>query len=38
VIADVFVVPDEALDIVPEPLRHPAPENRESSTPEEIVR
>ena len=24
-IADAFVVPDEALDFVPEPLRHPAP-------------
>ena len=37
-IADSFIVPDEALDLVPPPLRHPARENREPSTPAEIVR
>ena len=32
VIADSFVVPDEALDLVPGPLRHAARENKEPST------
>lgn len=36
-IADSFVVPDEALDIVPETLRHPAQATQEPFTPEEIV-
>jgi len=31
VIADSFVVPDNVLDLVPEPLRHTAKENREPS-------
>jgi hypothetical protein len=37
-IADAFVVPDEALDLVRGRLRHEARENREPSLPEEIVR
>ncbi|MBY0523881.1 MAG: TIGR03032 family protein [Gemmataceae bacterium] len=37
-IADSFVVPDAALDLVPAPLRHAARENREPTTHEEIVR
>jgi uncharacterized protein (TIGR03032 family) len=37
-IADAFVVPDEALDSVPEPLRHPVRVTQEPSRPEEIVR
>jgi len=38
VIADSFVVPDEALDLVPGPLRHAARENKEPSIPEEMLR
>ena len=38
VIADSFVVPAEALDLVPGRLRHEARENREPTIPEEIVR
>jgi uncharacterized protein (TIGR03032 family) len=38
VIADSFVVPDEALDLVPVPLRHAARVTKEPSMPEEIVR
>ncbi len=38
VIANSFVVPNEALGFVPEPLRHVARENKEHSTPEEILR
>lgn len=38
VIADSFVVPDEALDFVPGPLRQPARVTQESSMPEENVR
>jgi hypothetical protein len=38
VIADSFVVPDEALDLVPEPLRHAAGVTQEPSNLEEIVR
>jgi hypothetical protein len=37
-IADSFVVPDEALDLVPAPLRHAAGVTQEPSMPEEIVR
>jgi uncharacterized protein (TIGR03032 family) len=37
VIADSFIVPDEALDLVPAPLRHAAGGNQERSLPEEIV-
>jgi hypothetical protein len=37
-IADSFVVPDEALDLVPGPLRQAARVTKEPSTPEEIVR
>jgi hypothetical protein len=33
-----FVVPDEALDLVPGPLRHAARENKEPSIPEETLR
>ena len=38
VIADAFVVPDEALDLVPEPLRHAARVTQEPSMLEEILR
>ena len=38
VIADSFVVPDEALDLVPGPLRQSARENKEPSIPEEMPR
>ena len=38
VIANSFVVPDEALDLVPGPLRHAARENKEPSIPEEMLR
>lgn len=38
VIADSFVVPEEALDLVPTPLRHTAGVTKEPSMPEEIVR
>jgi uncharacterized protein (TIGR03032 family) len=38
VIADTFVVPDEALDLVPGPLCHPARVTQEPSMPEEILR
>jgi hypothetical protein len=37
-IADVFVGPDEALALVPEPLRHAARLTRQPSMLEEIVR
>ena len=37
VIADSFVVPDEALDLVPGPLRHTAKENQKPSTSNEIL-
>jgi uncharacterized protein (TIGR03032 family) len=37
-IADSFVVPDDALDFVPGPLRHAARENKELSLSEELVR
>jgi uncharacterized protein (TIGR03032 family) len=37
-IADSFVVPDEALDCVPGPLRHAARVTQEPSIPEEILR
>jgi hypothetical protein len=38
VIADSFVVPDEALGLVPAPLRHASRPTTERSHPEEIVR
>jgi uncharacterized protein (TIGR03032 family) len=38
VIADSFVMPDEALGLVPEPLRHTAKENQKPSTSNEILR
>jgi uncharacterized protein (TIGR03032 family) len=38
VIANSFVVPEAALHFVPEPLRHLAKENKELSTPEELLR
>jgi hypothetical protein len=38
VIADSFVVPDDALDLVPEPLRHAARENNELPTPGDVQR
>ena len=37
-IADSFVVPDEALDLVPGPLRHAARVTQEPSLPEELGR
>lgn len=37
-IADSFVVPDEALDLVPQPLRHTAQLTQEPSLSEEILR
>ena len=37
-IADSFVVPDNALDLVPAPLRHAAKENKEPSTHQEMLR
>jgi len=37
VIADSFVVPDEALDLVPRPLRHAAAVTHEPLVPEEIL-
>jgi uncharacterized protein (TIGR03032 family) len=37
-IADSFVVPDEALELVPRPLRHAAAVTREPFMPEEILR
>ena len=37
-IADSFVVPDEALDLVPGPLRHVARVTQKASVPEEILR
>ena len=36
--ADAFVVPDEAMGLVPEPLRHAARVTQEPSIPEEILR
>lgn len=37
-IADAFVVPDETLDMVSEPLRHPARVTQKPFVPVEIVR
>ena len=37
-IAESLIVPDEALDLVTEPLRHAARENKEPSIPGEMQR